>query len=82
MMVPISRVGFHRIGGETVAANLGDPRESDTTPAESLTVGGARLGPPEPPLRRPRIDLGLAALGLAAALLAFEWVSFHRRWTS
>jgi hypothetical protein len=80
--IPISRIGFHRIGGEVIAANLGDPRESDTTPVEVLTLGGTRLAPPDPPLRRPRIDLGLAALGLAAALLVFEWLGFHRRWTS
>lgn len=80
--VPISRIGFHRLGDEVIAANLGDPRESDTTPAKSLTVGGTRLSPPDPPLRRPRIALGLAALALAGALLVFEWFAFHRRWTS
>ena len=75
-------------GGEIVAPEAIEPdtardaRESDTTPAPTLTLGGRTLAPPDPPLRHPRVRLEVMALLLAAALLLFEWGSYHRRWTT
>jgi hypothetical protein len=63
-------------------AAVRDGRESDTTPAPTLILGGHRLAPPDPPARHGGARLGMLALGLAAALLLFEWVSYHRRWTT
>jgi hypothetical protein len=62
--------------------NVRDARESDTTPARALVLGGSTLAPPDPPARHGGTHLGILALGLAGALLLFEWVSFHRRWTT
>jgi hypothetical protein len=59
-----------------------DARESDTTPARTLTLGGRALAPPDPPARQRGTPVGSLALGLAAALLVLEWVSYHRRWTT
>ena len=64
------------------AANARDARESDLAPVRSLQVGGAPLAAPDPPARRRHAPLGLLALGLAAGLLLFEWLSYHRRWTT
>jgi hypothetical protein len=80
--VAIAHVGFHRVGDMVVAANLGDARESDTTPSPQLELGGQRLGPPDPPVWRARIRAGALALWIALALLLVEWVSYHRRWTT
>jgi len=82
--VAIAHAGFHRLGvGDlVVAANLGDARESDTTPAAALDLGGRRLAPPDPPTWRGGIRSGTLALWLALAWLALEWVSYHRRWTT
>ena len=66
-----------------VAANLGDARESDTTPAAELELGGRKLAPPDPPAWRGGVRVGRAgAAGSALALLLVEWVSYHRRWTT
>jgi hypothetical protein len=65
-----------------VAANLGDARESDTTPARELALGGRKLAPPDPPAWRGGIRIGGLALWLALALLLAEWWSYHRRWTT
>ena len=78
----IDTVGFHRLGRELVAANLGDARESDTTPAAALALGGRALAPPDPPARRGFVRLPALALLLAAALVLLEWVASQRRWTS
>jgi len=80
--VAIAHVGFHRVGDMTVAANLGDARESDTTPVRELTLGGRKLAPPDPPAWRGGIRIGGLALWLALALLLAEWWSYHRRWTT
>jgi len=92
----IDTVGFHALGeagrggagngevgnGEVVAANLGDARESDTTPATALALGGRVLAPPDPPAPRGFVRLPALALLLAAALGLVEWVASQRRWTS
>jgi hypothetical protein len=80
--VAIAHAGFHRVGDLVFAANLGDARESDTTPVPELVLGGRKLAPPDPPVWRGGIRAGAAALWLALALLLIEWVSYHRRWTT
>src|SRR4029079_9074058 len=64
------------------SSQLGDPRESNTAPARTLTLGDRTLAPPDPPARRAPVRLTMLALWLAAALLVGEWVSYHRRWTT
>jgi len=80
--IAIAHVGFHQAGDMVVAANLGDARESDTTPAAALELGGQKLAPPDPPAWRGRINVTTAALWLALALLLVECVTYHRRWTT
>ena len=80
--IAIAHTGFHKVGDEVVAANLGDARESDTTPARVLALAGNTLAPPDPPIVRPAVRTGIVALWLALALLLLEWVSYHRRWTT
>ncbi len=80
--IPVTRVGFHSLGGEVLAGNLSDARESDTTPSPQLTLAGRPLAPPDPPAPRGRLPLSFLALLFATALAALEWVTFHRRWTS
>jgi len=72
-------------GTDTPPADWGtarDARESDTTPAPTLMLGGQLLAPPDPPARQSRARFGTWALMLAAALLLFDWLSYHRRWTT
>jgi hypothetical protein len=59
-----------------------DARESDTTPVRTLALAGRVLAPPDPPARHSRASSGSWALMLAAALLLFDWLSYHRRWTT
>jgi len=59
-----------------------DARESDTTPVPILALGGHPLAPADRPARHFRARLGICALMLAAALLLFDWLSYHRRWTT
>jgi hypothetical protein len=59
-----------------------DARESDTTPAASLTLGGRTLARPDPPGRHGPARAATWALILAATLLLLDWVSYHRRWTT
>ena len=80
--IAIAHVGFHRAGDMVFAANLGDARESDTTPAAELELGGHKLASPDPPVWRGGVRAGGLALWLAFALLVVEWVSYHRRWTT
>ena len=68
--------------GTDPGATVRDARESDTTPARTLALGGRVLAPPVPPARRSRARVGSWALILAAALLLFDWLSYHRRWTT
>jgi hypothetical protein len=69
-------------GGSAETDTVRDARESDITPVRTLALGGHTLAPPDPPARHRGLPIGLLALGLAAALLLFEWVSYHRRWTT
>jgi hypothetical protein len=80
--IPIARAGFYRIApATTLAASLGDPIESDTTPAKTLVLRDRVLAPPDPPTRRGRRELWWLALVAAAALSLGEWWTYHRRWT-
>ncbi|HSY37944.1 MAG TPA: VWA domain-containing protein [Polyangia bacterium] len=65
-----------------LGATVRDARESDTTPVRALALGGRVLAPPDPPARRSPERWGSWALMLAAALLLFDWLSYHRRWTT
>ncbi len=64
------------------SATVRDARESDTTPVRALALGGRVLAPPDPPARPLRAKVDSWALILAAALLLFDWLSYHRRWTT
>lgn len=79
--IPVRHAGFYEVGAAVVAANLGDAVESDTTPPAALVLAGRALPPPDPPIGRGRRPIATWALLAAAALLLFEWVSTHRRWT-
>ncbi len=79
--LPIRRAGFYRVDAATVAANVSDAIESDTTPVRTLVLAGRTLTPPDPPTRRGRRPLATWALLAAAALLLVEWATTHRRWT-
>jgi hypothetical protein len=63
-------------------ATARDARDSDTTPVPTLALGGRVLAPPDRPARYSRGRFGSWALMLAAALLLFDWLSYHRRWTT
>ena len=65
-----------------LGATVRDARESDTTPVRALALGGSVLAPPDPPARHSPARWGSWALMLAAALLLFDWLSYHRRWTT
>jgi hypothetical protein len=67
---------------ETETETVRDARESDTTPAATLTLGDRPLRPPDPPRRHGAPRAQWLALLLAVVLLLFEWVSYHRRWTA
>ncbi len=59
-----------------------DARESDTAPVPSLALDGRALARPDPPAPNRPARAAIWVLLLAAALLMFDWVSYHRRWTT
>ena len=79
------RVGFHELrwpgGRRALAAALDGSTLRPLAPAEAMVVAGRAVPPPtvpEPaPARPPWAWLALVAF----ALLAIEWLTFHRRWT-
>jgi hypothetical protein len=80
-----TRGGDAARSGATPAAEtetVRDARESDTTPAATLTLGDRPLRPPDPPQPHGAPRAQWLALLLALVLLLFEWVSYHRRWTA
>ncbi len=72
------------IAEREIAANLGSPEESDIAPASTLTLGGAGGKTLEAPgtftKSIQRRFWTLLLLGLLA-LLAVEWITYHRRIT-
>jgi hypothetical protein len=86
-----SRVGYYDVAakgvaGATVAqielaANLASPGESDIAPSTELLLGGKQLAAPEAfAITRSR-KLWTYLILLAMALIAMEWVTYHRRIT-
>ncbi|HJL47209.1 MAG TPA: VWA domain-containing protein, partial [Polyangiaceae bacterium LLY-WYZ-15_(1-7)] len=77
--------GFYTVrtpeGEETFAANLGPGEESRIAPAESLTVGEIDAGAPTRGEVGVRREIWLYLVLLVLAILAVEWISYHRRVT-
>lgn len=90
-----SRVGIHQIVAYApedtaqaepvatfeLAANLGSTAESNITPARDLTLGGKPLAAPEAFAITARRELWVYLVLAVLALLAIEWVTYHRRIT-
>jgi Ca-activated chloride channel family protein len=86
-----SRVGYYDVAAKGVAgatmaqielaANLASPGESDIAPSTELLLGGKQLEEPEAfAITRSR-KLWTYLILLAMALIAMEWVTYHRRIT-
>ena len=57
--------------------------ERDAIARELHDLAGHTLAPPDPPVVASGVArIGIVALWLALALLLFEWVSYHRMWTT
>jgi len=86
-----SRVGYYDVqaksaGGATMAqielaANLASPGESDIAPSSELVLGGKKLEEPEAFAISHSRKLWTYLILLAMALIAMEWVTYHRRIT-
>jgi hypothetical protein len=86
-----SRVGIYELaakgpGGATLAqielaANLASPAESDIAPSTKLALGGKALAEPEAFALSHSRKLWTYLVLLALALIAMEWVTYHRRIT-
>jgi hypothetical protein len=79
------RAGFYTLaaGGseDTIAASLGSADEGDVAPARRLVVGGHAAGTPRAGRAGLREELWLYLVVAALALVALEWLTWHRRWT-
>lgn len=84
------RAGFYTLratlpGGETadetLAANLGPSAEADLRVPGAIPIAGAPATPPAPPALEARSEPWAFLVLAAFALLAAEWITFHRRWT-
>ncbi len=64
-----------------LAANLGSPTESRIAPAADLTLAGKQLEAPPTFAVTARRDLWVYLVYAVLALLALEWVTYHRRIT-
>jgi len=64
-----------------LAANLGSTAESNITPAPELALGGKPLTPPAAFAVTARRELWIYLVLAVLALLAIEWVTYHRRIT-
>lgn len=64
-----------------LAANLGSPTESSIAPAQDLVLGGRTLAAPESFPVSARRELWVYLVLAVLALLALEWVTYHRRIT-
>ncbi|HWO21222.1 MAG TPA: VWA domain-containing protein [Kofleriaceae bacterium] len=86
-----AKVGYYDVAAKGVAgatiaqielaANLASPGESDIAPSTELLLGGKKLEEPEAfAISRSR-KLWTYLILLAMALIAMEWVTYHRRIT-
>jgi Ca-activated chloride channel homolog len=86
-----SKVGYYDVAAKGVAgatiaqielaANLASPGESDIAPSTELLLGGKKLEEPEAfAISRSR-KLWTYLILLAMALIAMEWITYHRRIT-
>ena len=86
-----SRVGYYRVearsaAGQAIAqielaANLASPGESDIAPSSELVLGGRKLEAPEAFAITHSRKLWTYLILLAMALIAMEWITYHRRIT-
>jgi Ca-activated chloride channel homolog len=86
-----SRVGYYDVAAKGVAgatmarielaANLASPGESDIAPSTELLLGGKKLEEPEAFAITHSRKLWTYLILLAMALIAMEWVTYHRRIT-
>jgi hypothetical protein len=85
-----AEAGVHRVvttrdgaalGELDLAANLASPTESAIAPSPTLELGGRALAAPEGFSASPHRALWTALVVVALALLAIEWLTFHRRVT-
>jgi hypothetical protein len=64
-----------------LAANLASPTESDIAPSTELNLGGKKLEAPQEFAISRTQKLWIYLVLLAMALIAVEWVTYHRRIT-
>lgn len=86
-----SKVGFYEVSAKSagnktlatiqLAANLASASESDIAPSAELSLGGKQLEAPEKFAVSTSRKIWVYLLFLAMALIAMEWVTYHRRIT-
>jgi hypothetical protein len=86
-----SRVGYYNVQAKgasgaviaqiELAANLASPGESDIAPSSELVLGGKKLEAPEAFAITHSRKLWTYLILLAMALIAMEWITYHRRIT-
>ncbi|HEU0037323.1 MAG TPA: VWA domain-containing protein [Kofleriaceae bacterium] len=64
-----------------LAANLASPSESDIAPSAQLNLGGKQLEAPEKFAISHSRKIWIYLVFLAMALVAMEWITYHRRIT-
>jgi hypothetical protein len=78
-------VGFHTVQTADdefqLAANLADPKESAILPPAELSISGREIPKVAAALQLARRDYWVYLVLAVMALLLFEWLSYHRRWT-
>ncbi|GAB4518696.1 MAG: hypothetical protein Tsb0020_37250 [Haliangiales bacterium] len=84
--IGVHRLSARREGGQALAtielaANLANPAESDIAPNAALRVGDAVLTPPPGFRVTVRRSLWLYLVLAVLAILAVEWITYHRRIT-
>jgi Ca-activated chloride channel homolog len=77
----VARAGGQVLGEMMLAANLASPSESDIEPSSELNLGGRTLSAPEGFSVTRRQALWSYLVLAALALLAVEWLTYHRRVT-
>jgi len=76
------RAGIYRVTGKGIsrefACNLASPTESDTSPKESIDIGGRKMSASTKAVQTNREFYWPLAL-IALCVMAFEWYAYHRR---